>query len=210
MSEEKEKTKVLVFDLNQTFYNKSSKDEFFKFVVGKKPKQAKYYFQMLYYKALLKLHQIRKTEFKENFFNYLDDLPPKQVEAYAKEFWDEEYPDNFNKQLLNHFKEMRKQGVKLFCATGGLELYVKPLFKLFPIDGFAGTRVQYEDNTYKVIGKACKDEEKLCRMDEFYKDTGYTVVEAYSDSKEDILDIAEKAYLVKDEELKPYEKNNKS
>ena len=204
------KKKVLVFDLNKTFYNKSSKDEFFKFVVSKQPRQAKYYLQMLYYKLLLLLHQIRKTEFKENFFNYLDNLPPATVQTYAREFWAREFPVNFNNELLNHFTASRENGMDLFCATGGLELYVEPLFKMFPIDGFAGTRVEYQNNTYKVIGKACKDEEKICRMNEYYKGTSYSVVEAYSDSKEEILDVAEKAFLVKDGEIKPYEKNGES
>ncbi|MEJ8803854.1 HAD family hydrolase [Pontibacter sp. H249] len=208
MSKDKEKIKVLAFDLNQTFYNKSSKDEFFKFVAAKKPKQAMYYFQMLYYKLLHELNQIRQTEFKENFFNYLDTLPPEKVEAYAGEFWKQEYPDNFNKELLNRFEEARKEGLQLFCATGGLELYVKPLFDLFKIDGLAGTQAKYEDNTYKVVGKACKDEEKIYRLDKHYESAGYTIVEAYSDSKENILDEAEKAYLVKDGKIKPYKKND--
>ena len=209
MSKDKEKIKVLAFDLNQTFYNKSSKDEFFKFVSAKKPKQALYYFQMLYYKLLHELHQVRQTEFKENFFNYLDTLPPDKVEEYAREFWEQEYPENFNQKLIDRFEEARKEGLQLFCATGGLELYVKPLFELFKIDGLAGTQVKYEDNTYKVIGKACKDEEKICRLDKHYEATGYTIVEAYSDSKENILDEAEKAFLVKDGEIKPYHKNDK-
>ncbi|WP_299824774.1 HAD-IB family phosphatase [uncultured Pontibacter sp.] len=209
MAQATEDIKVIVFDLNGTFYNKSSKDEFFKFVISKKPKQARYYVQMVYYKLLHKLNQIRQTEFKENFFNYLDNIPPKQVEAYADEFWEREYPSQFNEELLNHFETMRAKGVELFCATGGLELYVKPLFKHFKVDGFAGTRVTYEDNTYKVIGKACKDEEKLCRLAEHYKNKAYTIVEAYSDSKENILDEAKEAYLVQDGDLEPYKKHKK-
>ena len=57
--------KIAVFDLNKTFYNKSSKDEFFKFISTKKPHKVAYYLQMLYYKLLLKMHQIWQTEFKE-------------------------------------------------------------------------------------------------------------------------------------------------
>ena len=205
-----QKKEVLVFDLNKTFYNKSSKDEFFKFVVSKKPRQAKYYLQMLYYELLLMMHQIRKTEFKENFFNYLDNLPPSQVEAYAKEFWENEFPQNFNKELLNRFKVARDNGTELFCATGGLEVYVKPLFNLFPISGFAGTQAEYVNGTYKVMGKACKDEEKTRRISKHYGNFGFTIAEAYSDSKEDILEEAEKAFLVEDGEIKPYPKNSKT
>ena len=205
-SEEKE-VKLIVFDLNGTFYNKSSKDEFYKFVVGKQPKRIRYLFEMAYYKLLKKLHKMRQTEFKENFFNYLDELPPEKVEKLAKEFWKKEYPENFNQELKEYFEKMRKEGVQLFCATGGLELYVKPLFDLFPVDGFAGTQVKYEDGTYKVIGEACKEEEKLRRIIKHFKDQKTQIVEAYSDSKEAILDEADKAYLVDDDgKIHPYQK----
>ena len=201
-----EELTVIVFDLNKTFYNKSSKDKFYEFICTKRPKRLGYFFQMNYYKLLRQLHQIRKTEFKENFFNYLDKLPPEQVEAYATEFWEKEYPENFNKELKEHFDSMKKQGVKLFCATGGLELYVAPLFKLYEIDGYAGTQVAYDGETYKVLGKACKDEEKVCRIEKHYADKPFRVTEAYSDSKEDILDIAEKAFVLKDGKIEPYNK----
>lgn len=206
MAQSEKELKVIVFDLNKTFYNKSSKDEFFEFICSKRPQRLAYFFEMSYYKVLRQLHQIRKTEFKENFFNYLDKIPPDQVEAYATEFWEREYPENFNKELMAHFDKMKKQGVKLYCATGGLELYVEPLFRLYEIDGFAGTKVSYEEETYKVQGKACKDEEKVCRMESHFNGKPFKVIEAYSDSKEAILEEAEKAFLLKDGKIEPYKK----
>ncbi|MHA6248372.1 HAD family hydrolase [Pontibacter sp. CAU 1760] len=205
MANKQNEVKVIVFDLNKTFYNKSSKDEFFEFICTKRPQRIRYFFEMTYYKVLRNLHRIRKTEFKENFFNYLDKLPPETVEAYATEFWKREFPHHFNQELRRHFDSMRQQGTQLYCATGGLELYVAPLFKLlYPIDGLAGTKVQYHEQTYKVIGKACKDEEKVCRLEEHYQHQQFKVIEAYSDSKEDILEIAEEAFLVEDAKLYPY------
>ncbi|PRY15496.1 phosphoserine phosphatase [Pontibacter ummariensis] len=199
-----EEVRIAVFDLNGTFYNKHSKDEFFKFICAKEPSKAPYFFQMAYYEILKKLHQISKTEFKENFFNYLDHLSPGQVHAYAEEFWAQEYPANFNQALQNRFAELKKDSVQVYCATGALELYVSPLFRLYPVDGLVGTRVKYENETYKVIGKACKDEEKILRLDALFHGKPYRIVEAYSDSKEVILNEAEKAYLVEDKELVPY------
>jgi len=201
---DEEAVKVVVIDLNLTFYNKSSKDEFFKFICTKKPQNFRFYFQMIYYKLLVNLNQIRQTEFKENFFNYLDNIPPAQVEAYAREFWENEYPDNFNQELKQRLDKLKADGVEVFCATGGLELYVKPLFDMYPIDGLAGTIVKYENDTYLVQGKACKQEEKLRRMEEHYKGRPFKIVEAYSDSKEAILDAAEQAFLVEDGEISPF------
>ncbi|WP_439883260.1 HAD family hydrolase [Pontibacter sp. MBLB2868] len=206
MDENGDIIKVVVFDLNLTFYKKSSKEEFFKFLLTKEPSRIHYIFQMMYFKLLKKVNWIRKTEFKENFFNYLDHLRPDQVNAYATEYWKQEYPDNFNLELKQRFDKLKEEGAQLYCATGGLELYVKPLFDLYPINGFAGTVVKYEDGTYKVVGKACKDEEKLQRIAAYFKGKPYKIIEAYSDSKEAILDKADKAYLIKDNKITPYKK----
>lgn len=204
MKQEGEVVKVVVFDLNGTFYNESSKDTFYRFICKKRPKRLKYVFEMYWYKLLLKMHQIKQTEFKENFFNYLDEFPPSQVEAYATEFWEQEYPGNFNKELKERFDEVKQEGVVLFCATGALELYVKPLFNLYEINAFAGTKVKYNGHTYITDGLACKAEEKIARLENYLSGKPYKIIEAYSDSKEEILDEAEKAFLVEDGKIKPY------
>lgn len=202
---EEKKVEVVVFDLNGTFYNKSSKEEFYKFILRKNPNRLKYFWEMSYYYLQLKVHHIKQTEFKENFFNYLDDLPPGKVEEYAREFWEKEFPKEFNGELLNKFSDFKKKGIPVICATGGFELYVKPLFNIYKISGLVGTRVKYTAETYEVIGKACKDEEKLKRLGELLEGKPYRIIEAYSDSEEEILDRAEKAYLVEGGKLKPYE-----
>jgi HAD superfamily phosphoserine phosphatase-like hydrolase len=201
MTENKQnEIKVAVFDLNGAFYNKSSKDEFFKFIGKKRPQRLGYYFQMIYYKVLLKLHQIRQTEFKENFFNYLDGIPPKQVEQYAREFWRQEYPAQFNEEIKAKLERLKEDGVQVVCATGALEVYVKPLFEeLYPVDAYFGTQAKYTNDTYLVEGKACKAEEKIKRLDKHFNGRPYRIVEAYSDSKENILDEADRAWLVKDD-----------
>jgi len=206
MAKQTNEIKVVVFDLNQTFYNKSSKEEFYKFICTKRPKRIRFFFEMLYFSLLKKLNLIRQTEFKENFFNYLDGLPPEKVEAYAEEFWRQEYPKNFNPEIKKRLEKARSEGQEIFCATGALEVYVKPLFRLFSVDGFGGTRTEYTNKTYKVKGKACKGEEKIKRLEELYKGKSFTITEAYSDRKEELFEITEKPYLVKKGKLKDFEK----
>ncbi len=204
MEQDKGEVKVVVFDLNGTFYNKSSKEEFYKFILAKRPKRIKYFIQMGYFYTLLKLNQIKQTEFKENFFSYLDDFPPEKVNEFAKEFWAREFSGNFNHELIRRFNELKKQKTLLFCATGGFELYVKPLFDIYEIDGFAGTRVQYDGHTYLINGEACKDEEKIERLEKFLNGKPYRIIEAYSDSEEEILKRAEKAFLIKNGKITNY------
>ncbi len=201
-----EKTQVVVFDLNKTFYYKSSKDEFYKFICSKRPWRIRYFFEMIYYKFLLKINQIRQTEFKENFFNYLDGLPPEKVKAYAEEFWKLEYPKNFNPEIKARLEKARAAGKEIFCASGAFEVYLEPLFKLYPVDGFAGTKARFTGQTYVIEGRACKDEEKTRRLEEHYQGKPFTITEAYSDKKEDMFDQTEKPFLVKKGKLVPYKK----
>jgi HAD superfamily phosphoserine phosphatase-like hydrolase len=197
--------KTAVFDLNGTLYNKSSKDEFFKFICSKRKSRLLKIFHMGKYTILQKMHAINQTEFKENFFCYLDGIPPQQVEAYAKEFWQKEFPGNFNAELLLRIGRLKKEGVKVFCITGALELYVQPLFELYKdMEGYAGTLAEYEDDKYTIIGEACKGEVKLQRLEQMLGTSSFRIVEAYSDMAEDILDAAEKSWLVKDGQMKRY------
>lgn len=205
MAEQEQKIEVAVFDLNGTLYNKSSKDEFYRFILRRKKKKLLVYFEMQLYKLLLKAHAISQTEFKENFFNYLDHLPPREVEALAREFWKEEFPKHFNRELMYRIHGLRRRGVKVVCITGGLELYVKPLFELFEIDAVAGTEVDYVDGTYLVRGEACKGKVKLQRLSKIFGGRAYRLTEAFSDSEEDMLNAAEQAFLVKDGQMEPYQ-----
>lgn len=204
MEQKTDPVKIIVFDLNKTLYHKSSKDEFFKFVCSKSPSRFRKIFHMTWYKILSKLHVINQTEFKENFFRYLDHLPPEKVEEYAKEFWKQEFPAQFNLQLLNHLEAMREKGFKIFCATGSYEIYVKPLFGFFKADGLVGTKTKYENKTYCIEGEACKGLEKIKRLNELYAGSSYKIIEAYSDREEAILKKAERSFLVKKGKILPY------
>ena len=188
--------KIAVFDINGTLYTKTSKEEFFRFICFRNSYKLLDIYRLLLFKLLGALRLINQTQFKENFFSYLDHLPPEQVTRYATEYWSIEYPHYFNRELLKRVDQLRGQGVKIFCISGGLDVYMDPLYELFPVDAHISTRVLYKNNTYRVVGEACKGEEKIRRLEEYLDGQPYQVVEAYSDDEEAILDKAEKAYLV--------------
>ena len=193
-----EPLKIAVLDINGTLYNKKSKEEFFRFICFRNSYKLLDIYHLLLFKLLGTLRLVNQTQFKENFFNYLDHLPPEQVRRYAAEYWSIEYPRYFNRELLDQVDALRKQGIKIFCISGGLDVYMEPLYELFPVDGHLSTRVMYKKQTYKIVGEACKEEEKIRRLEEYLKGQPYQIVEAYSDDKEAILERADQAYLVKE------------
>ena len=194
-----EPLKIAVFDINGTLYRKKSKEEFFRFICYRNSYKLADIYHLLLFKLLGSLRLINQTQFKENFFNYLDKLPPEQVRRYAAEYWSIEYPRYFNEAVLERVDKLREQGVQIFCISGGLDVYMDPLYELFPVDAHLSTRVEYKQDTYKVIGEACKDEVKIRRLEEYLDGQPYEIVEAYSDDEEAILEKAEQAYLVKED-----------
>ncbi|MFA0962759.1 HAD family hydrolase [Roseivirga sp. BDSF3-8] len=201
-----EPVRMAVFDLNSTVYSLSSKEIFFKFVCFRRNYKLINIFHLGMFKALGKFRMVSHTEFKENFFNYLNKLPPKKVYEFAADFWRIEYPKHFNKNLLKRIDELRSQGVAIVFATGALEVYAAPLFdNHLKVDAWVGTRAEYENGTYKVQGKACKQEEKTRRIREHYHERDIHIVEAYSDDVEHMFQLAEVSYLVNDGEIERYE-----
>ena len=191
--------KIAVFDINGTLYSKKSKDEFFKFVVYRKNYKLPNILQIVLLKLVAKTGIISHTQFKENFFSYLNGLPEEKVRRYAEDFWNIEFPFYFNQPLLKRLQELRDEGVKIALLTGGFELYTQPLLPHLSYDYFAGTRTEYTHGKHKILGEACKEEEKTKRLNELVGSENYTIVEAYSDDPETILKKAEKAFIVQED-----------
>lgn len=195
---------VAVFDLNKTLYLKSSKEEFFKYICFRNNYKLRDIFRMVFFAGMKELSLLNKTEFKENFFRYLNYLPPGKVAEYAREFWSVEYPKYFHPELLNRIKHLRQKGVKVVFITGGLDVYVGPLFEHFLVpDLWLATRTQYRNGSYDIIGKACKDEEKVRRLQQAFYPQPFEIRESYSDKKEAILKPALQPWLLKDGEIWP-------
>lgn len=199
--------KVAVYDLNKTLYRKSSKDEFFKFICYKRNYKLLNLIELGWYKFMGKLRLITKTEFKENFYNYLKDLDPEKVKKYAAQFWNMEFPEQFRDKMIEDIKKFDSEGIKVYVITGGFEVYTKYLEEILHVK-VLGTRTQYKDGNYKVIGKACNDEEKVRRLEEDINDD-YTILEAYSDDKEEILFLAEKGYFIDGDKMQLVEPSDK-
>lgn len=191
--------KIAVFDLNQTVYNKSSKEEFFHFIFHKRKPKIFHYFGMGIYSLGRKAGLLNETTFKENFFHYLDNIPPETLESYALEFWEREWPHQFNKVLTDDIESLRSKDISICFATGGLDCYVKPLFEHFlKPDIWLATRTQYVEGRYKIAGKACKGDEKIRRLNQQIHPQAYLISHAYSDQKEAILQVAENAFLIRE------------
>lgn len=186
--------RIVVYDLNQTLYRKSSKNEFFRFISSKEQKKTLKLLKMLPVSLVYSMKLLNKTTFKQHFYSYLDGIPPEEMENLAREFWSQEYPEHFRKSLLGDIQKLRLEGINVYIITGAYEVYTKYLENLLPVK-VIGTRTKYENGKYVIQGKACNDAEKVRRLREEINDD-FQVLKAYSDDDEEILYEAEKGYYL--------------
>lgn len=119
------------------------------------------------------------------------------------------FDDYIEKYVLIHQKDIKKFYLEQrkdddVVISASFEFIVKPFCEKLGIKTIIATK--YDVKNGKIIGFNCRGKEKINRFNEIFKNT--KVNEAYSDSLSDIpmFEIAKKAYLVKDEEIIPYEK----
>lgn len=115
----------------------------------------------------------------------------------------EDYVLSHQKYIKNFYLEQRKDDDVVISAS--FLFIVKPFCDKLGIKTVIATN--YDTVKGKIVGKNCKGKEKIVRFKEVFKE--YNVEEAYSDSLSDIpmFEIAKKAYIVKGNELIPYEKD---
>jgi phosphoserine phosphatase len=200
---------IAVFDLNETLYSKASKDEFFKFICFKKPHKLSNAVQIFWWYFLKNNGLASETQFKENFFNYLDGIHPDKVAEYARDFWSIEYPKHFNQAVLDQVTRLQAEGIKCCICSGAMSVYMSPLREFLPMDRYIATKTVYKGGTYKIVGESCNDVHKLTMLREVYG-PDVRILEAYSDQDEPMLQVAERAFMVKDGVITPFVKQKES
>lgn len=117
----------------------------------------------------------------------------------------DDFMDKYASKNLNRIKKfyLDNQKDNDVIISASFEFIVKPFCDKLGIKNLIATK--YDIKTGKIIGNNCKGSEKVKRFYEIYsKETD--IEEAYSDSLSDIpmLELAKKAYIVKDNRITDY------
>lgn len=134
------------------------------------------------------------TLFKQQFYAYLNNIPPSRLEKYAREFWEREFPMKFRRKMLADIDKYTHQDIQVYIITGAFEIYTKFLEKKLPVK-LLGTRSKYSQGKYIIQGQACNNGEKIKRLQEDVE-SEYVILKAYSDDDEEILYHAQKGYIL--------------
>ena len=129
-----------VYDFDKTIYKGDSTLDFYFFCLRKKPIIIKKFHKQIYSAILYKLGKITKTEFKENFYIFLNDL--ENIDNLLKEFWD----NNQNKIKSFYLKQKNDDDVIISAS---------PTFLLEPICRRLNIK-------YLIASKVDKNTRKIC------------------------------------------------
>ncbi len=179
-----------VYDFDKTIYPVDSTLEFYRWCLKRYPRCRRTLLWSAWAGISMGLRLRSRTKGKRDLFRFLPYVPP---EAPAL-FW-QEHLKNINPWYLTQRRE------------DDLVISASPEFLLRPVAealGFALIASPVEQATGRYLGVNCNGAEKVRRYREIYGDT--PIEGFWSDSRGDspMAAIAERAYLVKGQELRPW------
>lgn len=180
------------YDFDKTIYKGDSSTDFFFYMIFSRPYLLLFapYFLIVF--ALYGMKIVKKKRFKECMFFF---IPwHSNIEKIVDKFWEK----NANK-IMKWYPPQKKADEDVFVSAS-LLFIIKPVLQMLNIKNYIATN--YNVKTGKIYGKNCYGEAKV---EEFKRVYPKAKLEAfYSDSLSDLpmMRIADKAFLVKGEEVK--------
>jgi HAD superfamily hydrolase (TIGR01490 family) len=157
-----------------------------------------FYIQLLF--AGYRLKFISSKKFKEMIIKYLlENKSLAEVESAILEFYKSNYKELFNHLIVELILEQKKAGDRIIVVTSNLDLFVRPVKKLLPIDEVFGTKVRVSDASVSgsIEGENCSGLVKAKVVKEFSEKFKFDKIVAYGDSSGDfdILKLADESYI---------------
>lgn len=180
------KTKFAFFDFDDTLIHGDSGVKLLKYYIKKHPFSAVRLLKVVYHYALymLKLEPLNRA--KSAWLYPLDFMDDKQVEDFYRTCLEPCYYP----QVVAELKKKKAEGYTIYICSASAEAYLR--FCQLPVDVIMGTKTKIIHGRYtgKMIGKNCKNEEKVNRINAEIKnhnlEIDYDLSYAYSDSLHDV------------------------
>ncbi len=182
-----------VFDFDKTIYDGDSTVDFWKFCLKKYPRTKKHLFHTAINGVKFGLHVIEKTDFKEDFYAFLQEID--DIDAALAEFW-----DNHEINIKQWYLDMQKEDDVIISASP--EFLLAPICKKLGIKTMMASKV--DPRTGRYDGTNCHGEEKVRRYKARFANA--QIHEFYSDSYSDtpLAKLAFDPILVKGNDFEPW------
>lgn len=178
-----------VYDFDKTIYNGDSTIDFYKFSLKRKPLILLYLPKQILGLVLYSFKIIKKTEFKEYFFSFLNGIVSTEL---VEEFW-----NNNENKIFDWYKKQQKDDDIIISASP--EFLLSPICKRIGVYNLIASKV--DPKTGKFNSENCYGEEKVTRLLSEYNIKH--INQFYSDSLSDLplAKIAKQAFLIVNGEI---------
>ncbi len=182
------------YDFDKTIFRTDSSVDFFIYCLKKHPKILRRLPRQVgaFWRHYVKKN-ISKTQMKEIFYEYFQDIP--RMESALGDFWNKNL-----KKVKSFYRGKQREDDVIISASP--EFFLKPAMEMLGIRHMLASPV--EPKTGKYLGENCHGQEKVRRFYEAFPQG--EIQEFYSDSLSDspLAEIAERAFLVKDDMIIPW------
>jgi len=140
------------------------------------------------------------------FKGLFKDINFHELEIKSSEFSKNDLPKLFNVEILEKLKVYKTIWYRVIIVSGSFEFYLRYLADTLGVELIA-TKVEIKDNriTGEFLTENCVGIQKVNRIKEYLNPSDYYII-AYGNSTGDynMLELANKAFLVKDKKIIEY------
>lgn len=180
------KVKCAFFDFDDTLIHGDSGITLLKYYLKKHPLSVFRLLKVVYHYSLYLLKKEPLNQAKSAWLYPIDYMSDQDIqEFYQKCIVPRYYP-----HVIEELKAKKEQGYIIYICSASVEAYLR--FCDLPVDAILGTKTEIINDHYTshMVGKNCKDQEKVIRIYEQLKnhnlEIDYDHSYAYSDSYHDV------------------------
>lgn len=123
-----------------------------------------------------KLHPSSGRAVKEMTLSFIKGRTVEDMDELARDFFRDVQQKFFFEDAAPELFRLREQGVKIVIVSASSDLYMKVLPEFLPVDAVISTTCEVADGKYTgKIGKNCKGEEKVSRIQAWLNDQGLSI-----------------------------------
>lgn len=127
---------------------------------------------------------------KEMSLSFIKGRSVEEMDAFARDFFRDVQQKYFFEDAAPELFRLREQGVKIVVVSASSDSYMKVLPEFLPVDAVICTACEVADGQYTgKIGKNCKGEEKVSRINAWLKEQSLSIEKekssGYGDSPSD-------------------------
>lgn len=113
---------------------------------------------------------------KEMTLSYIKGRTVEEMDSIARDFFREVQQKHFFEDAAPELFRLHQRGVQIVVVSASSDLYMKVLPEFLPVDAVISTVCETKDGRYTgKIGKNCKGEEKVRRIQSWLKAQGLSI-----------------------------------